>query len=364
MWTTALAMIGFSLLQNPAFAEKPPSAKRTVTVHAVDGVRLEVIHNDGVLTLVHQGGALHVRDGSGMEIITPTQQALPPVVEVAHAAPAVELPAVVEAPVVANTLLIERPASAPASFPEPWRTAILNNIAKLPAPIAARVQLVDVEARIEKTLATWLDERSHYPPALAVEELAVGASARATAIAKARADRVANADRFETYRRFLPARDAQVADAFMARTDTLADKLNLDWPLTAKHRVSSSFGYRKHPILGTNHLHNGIDLAAPIGTSVLAPAAGSLVTIDENRVSGRYVTIDHGDGVQTTYCHLHALPNVPVGTPVRRGQRFATVGNSGRSTGPHLHYMVRIDGEAVDPAPLRNLPQVLVASAD
>ena len=123
----------------------------------------------------------------------------------------------------------------------------------------------------------------------------------------------------------------------------------LDWPVRASHSVSSSFGYRHHPILRRRAFHNGIDLAAPVGTAVIAPADGVITRIGEDPISGRFVTIDHGDGVATTFTHLHGLPGVPIGTPIRRGQRFATVGNTGRSTGPHLHYIVRVDGVALDP---------------
>lgn len=125
--------------------------------------------------------------------------------------------------------------------------------------------------------------------------------------------------------------------------------LDLAWPIRADHRVSSQFGDRLHPTLGVRRHHNGIDLAATTGTNIYAPADGVIVGIDENPVSGRFVTLDHGDGVQTVYAHLHGVPAVPLGTPVRRGQRFASVGNTGRSTGPHLHYMLTLDGVPIDP---------------
>jgi len=136
-------------------------------------------------------------------------------------------------------------------------------------------------------------------------------------------------------------------------SSSVADRLGakaLAWPIRAAHRVSSPYGTRVHPILKRRTFHNGIDLAAPTGTAIHAPADGTITRIDEDPISGRFVTIDHGDGITTTYAHLHGIPGVPLGTPVKRGQRFATVGNTGRSTGPHLHYIVRVDGKTVDPA--------------
>lgn len=137
----------------------------------------------------------------------------------------------------------------------------------------------------------------------------------------------------------------------------------LDWPIRAAHRISSPFGTRVHPILKRRMFHNGIDLAAPTGTAIHAPGDGVIVRISEDRISGRVVSIDHGDGITTTYAHLHGVPGVPVGTPIRRGQRFATVGTTGRSTGPHLHYMVLVDGNVVDPALTRAPEGERIASA-
>lgn len=150
----------------------------------------------------------------------------------------------------------------------------------------------------------------------------------------------------------LPLASPASSDAHAPVERTLSarvEALDLAWPIRAEHRVSAPFGDRRHPILGDRRHHNGIDLAVPTGTNIYAPAAGVIVGIDENTVSGRFVTLDHGDGVQTVYAHLHGVPAVPLGTPVRRGQRFASVGNTGRSTGPHLHYMLTLDGVPIDP---------------
>ena len=98
--------------------------------------------------------------------------------------------------------------------------------------------------------------------------------------------------------------------------------------------------------------HRGTDLAAPAGTPVLAVADGvvSTVLVDfGDAASGRYVVVDHGSGLTTYYGHVDQVL-VEREDRVERGQRIATVGSTGMSTGPHLHFEVRIDGEAIDPA--------------
>ena len=96
-------------------------------------------------------------------------------------------------------------------------------------------------------------------------------------------------------------------------------------------------------------LHNGIDLAVPVGTPLYAPQSGKVTVVNEDSRNGRYVVLQHNHGVRTTYCHLQRS-EVALGAEVVAGQRFALSGNTGRSTGPHLHWVVRIAGSPVDPA--------------
>jgi murein DD-endopeptidase MepM/ murein hydrolase activator NlpD len=123
----------------------------------------------------------------------------------------------------------------------------------------------------------------------------------------------------------------------------------LRWPV--RGRVSSSFGYRIHPVHGSRALHAGLDIAAPAGTRVSAAAAGTVTFAGWRGAYGRLVVVDHGDGVTTRYAHLAGIA-VRAGDRVGAGAPIGTVGSSGVSTGPHLHFEVRHGGTAVDPRPL------------
>jgi murein DD-endopeptidase MepM/ murein hydrolase activator NlpD len=113
--------------------------------------------------------------------------------------------------------------------------------------------------------------------------------------------------------------------------------------------LSSEFSKaRFHPILHLTRPHEGIDLAAPYGTPVVAPAAGVVERVTVQTGYGNVLEIDHGNGVETKYAHLSRI-DVHVGQHVTRGQPIAAVGNTGLSTGPHLHYEVHVNGKVVDP---------------
>jgi len=114
--------------------------------------------------------------------------------------------------------------------------------------------------------------------------------------------------------------------------------------------LTSGFGMRTHPILGVRRNHKGIDLAAPSGTPVYAPADGVVARADWFSSYGNYIQIEHGGELQTRYGHLSGFA-VHAGDRVHKGDLIGYVGTTGRSTGPHLHYEVRVAGEAVDPTP-------------
>jgi murein DD-endopeptidase MepM/ murein hydrolase activator NlpD len=121
----------------------------------------------------------------------------------------------------------------------------------------------------------------------------------------------------------------------------------LSWPV-ANPVVTSEFGYRTHPIYGTRRLHAGIDIAANTGTPVMAAAAGTVITAGWMSGYGYTVVIDHGGALATLYAHNSAL-SVSPGQQVARGQRIASAGSTGNSTGPHVHFEVRVKGEPVNP---------------
>ena len=114
--------------------------------------------------------------------------------------------------------------------------------------------------------------------------------------------------------------------------------------------LTSSYGSRIHPVLGGRRNHNGVDLAQPTGTPVYATADGIVSRADYWGSYGNYIQIEHGGELETRYAHLSGYA-VAAGQQVRKGQLIGYVGSTGRSTGPHLHYEVRVAGEAVDPTP-------------
>ena len=120
------------------------------------------------------------------------------------------------------------------------------------------------------------------------------------------------------------------------------------WPSQASTRISSPFGYRIHPILRVKKMHTGIDIAASSGTNILAANAGTVITAGWNNSYGYMVMIDHGGGIVTLYAHSSKLL-VSKGTVVGRGQTIAKVGSTGMSTGPHLHFEVRVNGVYKNP---------------
>ena len=119
-------------------------------------------------------------------------------------------------------------------------------------------------------------------------------------------------------------------------------------PVIGEVEFTSGFGIRSDPFLGRPAMHTGLDFRAQMGDPVRATANGKVVSSGWSGGYGRMVEIDHGNGLSTRYGHLSEI-NVKVGDTIKIGQVIGAVGSTGRSTGPHLHYETRIDGEAVDP---------------
>jgi hypothetical protein len=119
-------------------------------------------------------------------------------------------------------------------------------------------------------------------------------------------------------------------------------------PVIGEVEFTSGFGVRSDPFLGRPAMHTGLDFRASTGDPVRATANGKVVSSGWTGGYGRMVEVDHGNGLSTRYGHLSEI-NVRVGDLIKIGQVIGAVGSTGRSTGPHLHYETRIDGEAVDP---------------
>ena len=117
-------------------------------------------------------------------------------------------------------------------------------------------------------------------------------------------------------------------------------------------RIGSFYGYRLHPILKVRQMHEGIDLTAPVGTPIYAPGDGVVIRVEQNRGRrgyGNLVVLDHEvNGITSRYAHLSTIM-VKQGQRVKRGEQIGTVGNTGLSTSPHLHYEIRVNGASVNP---------------
>lgn len=120
------------------------------------------------------------------------------------------------------------------------------------------------------------------------------------------------------------------------------------WPCPKYTRISDNYGMRMHPTLGVEKMHNGIDLAAPSGSPVLAAYQGTVVAASYEATMGNYIMINHGGGLYTIYMHCSAL-YVSKGQDVSAGTKIAAVGTTGRSTGNHLHFGVRLNGAYTSP---------------
>src|SRR6185312_3091128 len=112
--------------------------------------------------------------------------------------------------------------------------------------------------------------------------------------------------------------------------------------------ITSGYGIRVSPFTGERTMHSGLDIAAPVGTPILAPADGVVIFTGAKAGYGNFIMIAHGYGVVTRYGHNHQNMVQP-GQKIARGEQIATVGDSGRTTGPHVHYEIVVNGKTNDP---------------
>jgi len=125
------------------------------------------------------------------------------------------------------------------------------------------------------------------------------------------------------------------------------------YPVSKDSRLTSGYGYRKDPFTGKRAFHGGIDLAVPENTEVISCGAGKIVKAGYNRTNGNFIIIDHGNKYKSYYGHLSQLL-VKKDNEVKKGQVIGLSGNTGMSTGPHLHFQITLDGKTIDPLTIIN----------
>ena len=201
-----------------------------------------------------------------------------------------------------------------------------NRLAELKADLEVRL------SDLNKTLAT----REAYLKALEEDH---------SALEKAEDEMKAEADRL--------TKEIQAAAAAAAKQNKTSTKYTggkMTWPLPGHYTITSPFGMRFHPILKQNRLHTGVDIAGYNcnGSKVVAAADGVVIVAKYSSSYGNYIVLDHGGGITTLYAHSSKLI-VSVGDRVKAGQEIMKVGSTGYSTGPHLHFEVRENGNYVNP---------------
>jgi murein DD-endopeptidase MepM/ murein hydrolase activator NlpD len=233
-------------------------------------------------------------------------------------------PVVVAAPAVAT------PSPSPVEEERKLLDAVRGRIAEIHAEIAA---WHEAQANLRKDL------RMRQPALPDAADSAADESLPPQAVITTQLDNLLAAVRAETKNlRGLQPLVGQVVRTLAA--------LPLRWPVRAA--VSSEFGRRRSPWSGEPEFHDGIDIAAREGTRVLAPSAGRVAFVGATPEYGNTIVLDHGNSVRTRFGHL-ARAIVKTGQRVERGQAVALTGNTGRSTGPHLHYEILVQGHPVNP---------------
>jgi murein DD-endopeptidase MepM/ murein hydrolase activator NlpD len=135
-------------------------------------------------------------------------------------------------------------------------------------------------------------------------------------------------------------------DRFLGRATRVLAALPSRWPV--RGQVNSGYGSRTSPWSANSEFHSGLDIGAPVGTPVKSPAPGTVVFAGVNAEYGQMLIIEHGNETKSLYGHLSRL-SVAVNQKVHRGDVLALTGNTGRSSGPHLHYEIQVNGQSVNP---------------
>jgi murein DD-endopeptidase MepM/ murein hydrolase activator NlpD len=261
-----------------------------------------------------------------------------------------------------NALISARSFS---DFVERWedlRLLIAANERTVRARKAAEARVAAIEADLEQTRLELAQEATAQEEARS--QLDSLADERRNLVALAAVQRRSVASQVAQIESLTAAQEAELENLILERERELEAQRRAEgiagtapsaggpgsfsWPVTGT--ITSPFGWRTNPFGGGPEFHQGLDIAAPTGTTVTAAAAGTVIMAQWYGGYGNYILIDHGGGYSTGYGHLSAI-YVSVGQSVQRGQAIGAVGSTGQSTGPHLHFEVRIAGKPVDPAP-------------
>lgn len=194
---------------------------------------------------------------------------------------------------------------------------------------AVAQQIAQAEATYQKQLAAEKAAAEQAAQKAAAEK---AAAEKAAAAAKAAAEKAA-----QQKQQTSSSSGGGSTSSGSQSSQTTASASGFLWPIASSHRVTSPFGWRTHPITGRQHLHGGIDIAAPNGTPILAAKAGVVVISQYGSSYGNYVVISHPDGTRTLYAHM-SQRSVSAGDTVSQGQTVGLVGSTGSSTGNHLHF--------------------------
>ena len=246
----------------------------------------------------------------------------------------------------APEVIVPRPPLAPAAALGAGASAALSRVA--PAERERILARAHLRTSAPEDLSDAIARLSSQNGSREAGLLAFFCGAEAARFAVERAGRGA---RLEDLARELPP-SYERSISLAGETLTLGTAYALAWPVPPWAHVTSPFGIREHPVLGGRRLHAGVDLGVPVGTEVHAVAPGIVRRASEDSVSGLALVIDHGSGVSTVYFHNEELL-VRKGDHVAQGQIVSRSGNTGRSTGPHLHYQLDLPSGPVDPLRFR-----------
>lgn len=148
---------------------------------------------------------------------------------------------------------------------------------------------------------------------------------------------------------FLPTPHSESTQLTLsAQTQATASQVQRTWPVPTSRHITSFFGNRTISLYGTHRFHTGVDILAATGTEVLAMEAGTVLVSTYDGGWGNYLIVSHGDNLLSLYAHLNSR-SVQRGETVRQGQSIGTVGNTGLSTAPHLHFELRENGVPINP---------------